>query len=772
MRIGSWLALWGALAGACGGSSFPEEGQTCGPNGECAPGLLCDPITNTCVRRGSNLTVTITSPSDGGSTLASGTVAFTSVGGTRYECQLDQTTVTCAAPGYGFTGLPDGSHRFTVLAFNAAGEASDPATVTFTVDTTPPVVLIASPSANGAGCTNQQVAFDTDPPGERVRFECSLDEVPFSTCAPGTTYIDLEPGPHTVRVRATDEAGNVGTETSVTFTVDPRPLSAKVDSVTPGASNDGTATIAYSTNKLPAGIAAGVLLVDPAAQTPVLVPSCTCAGGSCACSQLPAGPISVGVRADDACGGSVLAAGPVTATYGPYDGHAVLIGHDIGDAAVPGALLTNAVTLAPFLHHNLGFTRPLRVLAFRGGLAADDPGRARALDLLRTAIAGFDAADATQYLEITSASQIGALAGRDVFLVYDQRDALSAAELTSAGTQWGPLLQPFLTAGGVVVVLSGIDGAGGPSPTYLVLRGQTPVMPINNVSRGGGNVQATYPDALGTNYWLTRTVGASYTAPASSCFNDVTSGPAEPTVVYHEVHIQCGDGCTSSVCPVVVDKLFGSYLVSASPNGVPVTFSTTTYTYTGPGGTGSYSLEPSSVPSSGGSCYLFPTPGLGTQPADRTPCSITGPRTWSFSGLGDGDWTAVITLLDARGEPARASVTQNWVVDAQTDTSILPPAANATVVTYFIGYEPTYYQSVTCRLYRMNGSTPVELSVKPGLACGARLVPGTSLFDAGYFMVNWSGNFSMSGTYRMTLTATDGVGNVSPIVSADWSYST
>jgi hypothetical protein len=687
MRFRSWFALGWVLGGACGGSSVPIEGETCGPNGECAPGLVCDPVTNTCVKRGSNLSITITSPS------------------------------------------------------------------------------------NGAGCTVQQIAFDTDPAGEPVRFECSLDGVPFSTCAPGIAYVDLEAGPHTVRIRATDKAGNMGPEASVTFTVDPRPLSLQVDSVTPGAMNDGMATIAYSTNKLPASVAAGVLLVDPASQNPRLVPSCTCAEGSCACSQLPAGPIALGVRAADACGGSVLDAGSVTPAYGPYEGHAVLIGHDIADVAVPGALLTNAVTLAPFLRRDLGFTRPLRVLGFRGGLAADDPGRIRALDLLRNAIAGFDAADPSQYQEITDAGQIGALAGRDVFLVYDQRDALSVNELASAGSQWGPVLQPFLAAGGVVVVLSGTGGAGGPSPTYLVLGGQTPVMPISNVSLGGGDVQATYPEALGTNYWLTRTVGASYTAPASSCFNDVGSGPGEPTVVYQEIHIQCGDGCYSSVCPVVVDKLFGPYLVSASPNGIPVTFSTTTYTYTGPGGTGAYSLEPSTVPSSGYSCYVFPTPGLGTQPADRTPCSISGPN-WSFSGLSDGDWTAVITLLDARGEPARASVTQNWVVDAATFTSILQPQSNATQVTYFIGYEPTYYQSVTCALYFLDPiNGPLRLDLRQGLACGARLVGGTNLFDAGYWMVSWS-TFPFSGTYRMTLTATDGVGNVSPIVSAEWSYST
>ena len=96
MRFRSWLALGWAVGGACGGSALPVEGETCGPNGECASGLVCDPITDTCVPRGSNLAVSITSPS------------------------------------------------------------------------------------NGAGCTNQRVAFDTVTPGEPVRFECSLDGVPFS----------------------------------------------------------------------------------------------------------------------------------------------------------------------------------------------------------------------------------------------------------------------------------------------------------------------------------------------------------------------------------------------------------------------------------------------------------------------------------------------------------------------------------------------------------------------------------------------------------------
>ena len=187
--------------------------------------------------------------------------------------------------------------------------------------------------------------------------------------------------------------------------------------------------------------------------------------------------------------------------------------------------------------------------------------------------------------------------------------------------------------------------------------------------------------------------------------------------------------------------------------------------YTGPGGTGSVSLEPSSVPRTGYSCYLFPN----TQPANRTPCSISPQGAWSFSGLSDGNWTAVTTLLDARRAPARASVTQNWVVDAATDTSILQPAAGATRVTYFLGFERTYYQSVTCSLYYLDQQrNPVLLTSRQGLGCGAPPITGTNLFDAGYHTVNWSGSFPFSATYRMTLNATDGVGNVSPSVSADW----
>ena len=56
MRPHCLLMLAISLLSACGGggecSGDECIGTPCGPGGECPGGLVCDPVSNTCVRRG------------------------------------------------------------------------------------------------------------------------------------------------------------------------------------------------------------------------------------------------------------------------------------------------------------------------------------------------------------------------------------------------------------------------------------------------------------------------------------------------------------------------------------------------------------------------------------------------------------------------------------------------------------------------------------------------------------------------------------------------
>jgi hypothetical protein len=93
-----------------------------------------------------------------------------------------------------------------------------PATRSFTVDTTPP----ATPALSGT-----PAAFElSSEPGATL--ECALDGPAgpgtFAPCASPVSFPALAPGAYTLRVRATDVAGNTGPEATLAFTVAAPPL--------------------------------------------------------------------------------------------------------------------------------------------------------------------------------------------------------------------------------------------------------------------------------------------------------------------------------------------------------------------------------------------------------------------------------------------------------------------------------------------------------------------------------------------------------------------
>jgi large repetitive protein len=73
-------------------------------------------------------------------------------------------------------------------------------------DTTPPETTITS---GPSGTTSSTLATFEFTANEPSTFECSLDSAPFAACTSPASYSGLVNGSHTVRVRATDMAGNV-----------------------------------------------------------------------------------------------------------------------------------------------------------------------------------------------------------------------------------------------------------------------------------------------------------------------------------------------------------------------------------------------------------------------------------------------------------------------------------------------------------------------------------------------------------------------------------
>ena len=140
------------------------------------------------------------------------TLEFSSpTAGATFECALDAGAFdTCESP-LELIGLGVGDHVFRVRAKSPAGLVDDtPAVHTWSVeeppDTTAPETLILEGPDNTTPFTTATFRFSTEP---GATLECKLDAGPWSLCLTTAFFDNLQPGPHTLRVRAKDAAGNI-----------------------------------------------------------------------------------------------------------------------------------------------------------------------------------------------------------------------------------------------------------------------------------------------------------------------------------------------------------------------------------------------------------------------------------------------------------------------------------------------------------------------------------------------------------------------------------
>jgi large repetitive protein len=136
--------------------------------------------------------------------------------------------------------LARGARELTAIATDEAGNDSDPTLVSFTVGAPPETRILSGPPA----LTNQRSAtFDLEATVSDVTYECSLDDGAFAACADPLVLTSVAEGPHSLRARARDSAGQVdATPASYSWTVDTTPPAAPVvTSPTEGAVL-GTAT--------------------------------------------------------------------------------------------------------------------------------------------------------------------------------------------------------------------------------------------------------------------------------------------------------------------------------------------------------------------------------------------------------------------------------------------------------------------------------------------------------------------------------------------------
>lgn len=183
---------------------------------------------------------TLTAPA-GSSVLSDNTPTFKADAepGATVTFTVDGTTVgtaTAGADGHAALtpedALTDGRHTVKATATDRAGNVSDASDGhTFTVDTTAPAaVTFGQAPARKSAQPTAKFAF-TGEPGARL--ECSLDGADWSACTSPLTLTGLADGPHSLRVRALDAAGNVSAPAGYAWTVDTTPTTTPNPPSTP-----------------------------------------------------------------------------------------------------------------------------------------------------------------------------------------------------------------------------------------------------------------------------------------------------------------------------------------------------------------------------------------------------------------------------------------------------------------------------------------------------------------------------------------------------------
>ena len=155
--------------------------------------------------------VTITGPAPGSENAAQGTIFYNPDGAVVLTCTLDGHPVTCSTNGLYTYSAGAGPHTFTVQGVDAAGNASNVATLTFNVDGDPPIVTGIQVTDSSYGTLSFTTELTDD--SNITEIHCVVDGVDHPCGAGPSGSITLEGighGAHTIAVYGVDEFGNSG----------------------------------------------------------------------------------------------------------------------------------------------------------------------------------------------------------------------------------------------------------------------------------------------------------------------------------------------------------------------------------------------------------------------------------------------------------------------------------------------------------------------------------------------------------------------------------
>ncbi len=172
------------------------------------------------------------------------------------ECRLDSTDdldwEECESP-FEVDALADGDHRLEVRAADPAGNAGEPVSHDWTVDTSAPVVAFDATPPALSNATSPSFSFSADDAGST--FECRIDPVEATEEEPATEWTDcdsphelegLAAGPHTFEVRATNPLGSTGDPVAHSWEIDTTAPTVEITAHPAALTNATTASFEYT----------------------------------------------------------------------------------------------------------------------------------------------------------------------------------------------------------------------------------------------------------------------------------------------------------------------------------------------------------------------------------------------------------------------------------------------------------------------------------------------------------------------------------------------
>lgn len=186
---------------------------------------------------------TITEGPSGAVNSATVQFGFSSTEPGTFQCSLDGAVFTACTGPRVLESLSQGEHTFAVRAVDDLGNGdATPATRTWTVDATPPVITLSGPGDTAADTATITVAAS-----EPVALECQIDGGVVTACVSPVVYAGLAPGLHTVSVWASDLAGSRVGPSVWTWTVE-----RAADPVTPVPPAPANVTVGFPRKRVAA----------------------------------------------------------------------------------------------------------------------------------------------------------------------------------------------------------------------------------------------------------------------------------------------------------------------------------------------------------------------------------------------------------------------------------------------------------------------------------------------------------------------------------------